>query len=153
MDWGRTEQLGVRGTVSQIEDDTGSAVRKGVEAHTARISVCFRNLASNQVNLRIAPVSNHTKVQPPFAQSSPEELPLEFFVRLHCAGGGSRILLQTSMDDILLFSSQEAGRFWAVGKGPRQCDGNDDGEYSFEDENPAPSGEATNTIHLFDREG
>lgn len=61
------------------------------------------------------------------------------------------VLLQSDPQHALLLVAQECRLFGPVRDEPLACDANDDGEESFEDEDPPPAAVAPYPVHIRDR--
>lgn len=94
---GHGQELRVRGGVAEVPDDRRCGVREGVDRDG------------------IAPVCEDGKPDLPLKECRAERGPFEAVTGRHLAGFGTRVLLQSTDDEVALVRLEELGRLGRVG--------------------------------------
>jgi hypothetical protein len=80
----------------------------------------------------------HKQIQPVICQAEFDSFPNRARVRVVCFVNVDH---QAPAGEVALFFAQPFGRCWVVGQDEAGGDGDADGDYAFDDEEPAPAGD------------
>lgn len=108
--------------------------------------------------LTYTPVNKDVDPDLPVLKRRPDILPLELIGLRNTGLTLSRsfllaLILESEHDESALFFGQEACGLGEIVECPEGKDGNKNSNDSLDDEDPAPSFEAANTVHLCDAKG